>query len=344
MDPISQGLLGAALCQSSVKKRSHLKAAAIYGAFGGMAPDLDIFIRSQSDPLLAIEYHRHFTHSLAFVPIGGLLVALAFWFILRYRKLSFPYVYAYTTLGLFTHALLDACTSYGTQLLWPFSDLRVSWNIISVIDPIYTFTLLIFCVLSLWRNSVTLMRVGLALSTLYLGFGWYQHEAVKTFITQTAEQRGHSIERLLLNPTIGNTLLWRSVYQSGNYYYVDAVYQFPLGEPLLYEGKKVAVIDKETVFPELSDDSTQRRDIRRFAYFSQDYIYLHPDDPLMIADLRYGTLPYDDQSLWGIRIDTSNPNAHVSFGNLRNINDNNLDEFWLMLNGKFSDNITDTAK
>jgi hypothetical protein len=55
----------------------------------------------------------------------------------------------------------------------------------------------------------------------------------------------------------------------------------------------------------------------------------------MIADLRYGTLPYDDKSLWGIKVDINNKDRHVVFKNLRNISDKHYDEFWLMLNGTF---------
>ena len=120
-----------------------LKIAAICGAVGGMAPDLDTFIRSANDSLLFIEYHRHFTHSLFFAPLGGLFVSL-FLYIFFKNKLSFRNLYLHTTIGFSSHGLLDACTSYGTRLLWPFSDLRVSWNIISIIDPIYTTTLLFF--------------------------------------------------------------------------------------------------------------------------------------------------------------------------------------------------------
>jgi len=34
------------------------------GFLSGMAPDLDILIRSSTDPLLSLEYHRQFTHFL----------------------------------------------------------------------------------------------------------------------------------------------------------------------------------------------------------------------------------------------------------------------------------------
>ena len=101
------------------------------------------------------------------------------------------------------------------------------------------------------------------------------------------------------------------------------------------EGEKIKVIDKEIVFPELTDSSIQRNDIKRFSFFSQDFIYLHPNYENVIADLRYGTLPYDSNSLWGIKIDIDNKDQHVSFKNLRNFNSKNYKEFWLMLNGAF---------
>ena len=83
MDPCSQGLLGACFA-ASFAKRNNIKIASFCGAFGGLVPDLDIFIKSNNDPLLFIEYHRHFTHSLAFVPIGGALAA--FFLLLLFSK------------------------------------------------------------------------------------------------------------------------------------------------------------------------------------------------------------------------------------------------------------------
>lgn len=333
MDPLTQGLLGASLA-SSFAKKSKLKVAAICGALGGMAPDLDILIHSASDPLLFIEYHRHFTHSLAFVPFGGLIVA-AFLYLFFKNKASFKSVYIFTTLGMVTHGVLDACTSYGTSLLWPFSDFRGAWNIVSIIDPIFTATLLVFLVLCLYQKSKVLMRVGLGLSLCYLAFGFIKHEQVNLFMAEVASGRGHEVKRILLKPTIGNNILWRSVYQSGENYYVDAVYMPTFASSVIQEGVRLKVIDEETIFSDLGADSVQREDIRRFSYFSQGYIYLHPDHENMIADLRYGTLPYDDKSLWGIKVNVRTPDKHVIFKNLRNIGDGHYDEFWLMLNGKF---------
>ena len=331
MDPVSQGLLGSCLAGFFSKKK-HLKKAAFCGFIGGVAPDLDIFIRSSSDPLLSVDYHRHFSHSLFFSPIGGLIVSIFLFLIFR-KKLSFKQIYLFSFIGYFSHGLLDACTSYGTVLFWPFSDLRIGLNIISIIDPIFTGILFVCFLISIIRNSLLTIRIGLVLGILHLSFNFIKYQQVKVYVNNIAIDRKHKIERLFLNPTIGNNVLWRSVYKHGNQYFIDAVY-FPLfGVPNFKEGSKVKVIDKESVFPGLPENSTQRKDIIRFAYFSQNYIYLHPDYNNLIADLRYGTLPYDDKSLWGIEIDYNEPDNHVSFKSIRNFNDKVYNEFWNMLKG-----------
>src|SRR5690606_37296019 len=111
-----------------------------------MAPDLDTLIRSGSDPLLFLELHRHFTHSIAFVPIGALLCAAALHPLVR-RRMPFRRAYLFSLLGFGSHALLDACTSYGTLLLWPFSDVRVAWSVVSVVDPLFTLPVVALVVL-----------------------------------------------------------------------------------------------------------------------------------------------------------------------------------------------------
>ena len=82
MDPVSQGAFGAIFAQTVSGKRKYI-AGAILGCLAGLAPDLDILIRSSSDPLLGLEFHRQFTHSLVFIPFGALIVALCTRFILK---------------------------------------------------------------------------------------------------------------------------------------------------------------------------------------------------------------------------------------------------------------------
>ena len=120
MDPISQGALGGALSQS-IANKENIARITLIGCLAGMAPDLDVLIQSTTDPILFLEYHRQFTHSLIFIPVGSLIVAGALYPIMQ-NALNFKTVYLASALGYLTHGLLDACTSYGTLLFWPFSD------------------------------------------------------------------------------------------------------------------------------------------------------------------------------------------------------------------------------
>ena len=141
MDPITQGTVGAAFAQSTAQKNNILRIALI-GFLAGLAPDLDVLIQSSDDPIVFLEYHRQCSHSLFFIPFGSLLVTLFIFPFLR-GSMSLKMVYTASFLGYATHGLLDACTSYGTQLFWPFSDQRVAWNNISIVDPLYTITIII---------------------------------------------------------------------------------------------------------------------------------------------------------------------------------------------------------
>ena len=70
-------------------QKKEIKFASFCGFSGGIAPDIDVLIKSDSNPLLFIEYHRHFTHSLLFAPFGVLIVSLFLYLIfIKQKKLT----------------------------------------------------------------------------------------------------------------------------------------------------------------------------------------------------------------------------------------------------------------
>ena len=153
MDPFTQGIVGTTVAQSG-SRRDTLIIASIIGLLAGLAADLDIFIRSGTDPLLFLEYHRHFTHSIFFIPFGALICAVVFYYLFSKRnKLSFRQTYFFSFLGYATHGIIDSFTTYGTLLFWPFTDERIAWNTISVIDPIFTIPIFIFVILSIVKRN-----------------------------------------------------------------------------------------------------------------------------------------------------------------------------------------------
>jgi inner membrane protein len=309
MDPVSHGLVGAVLA-GSASTRKELGMASLSGFLSATLADLDILIRSSEDPLLVLDYHRQFTHSILFIPVGAFVAAGILWLFLR-RRLSFGKIYLYSILGYGTAGVMDAFTSYGTQLLWPFSDTRIAWNIISIIDPLFTLPLAFFVIFALVRKSLVVARLGLVFAVIYLLLGLYQREQAEDVLMTTAEKRGHDVERALVHPSFGNLILWRSVYESGGKYYVDAVRVGPFSEPRVYEGGSVGKFTPENDLHGLAPGSVLYRDVLRFNHFSDGYLVVYPGYPNVVGDLRYSLLPNGTKPIWGILIDSDNPDRHA---------------------------------
>ena len=330
MDPLSQATIGAAAAQSVIKK-ADLARIGLIGALAGMAPDLDVFIQSSTDPLLQLEYHRQFTHSLAFIPLGTLLCAIAFWPFVRCH-MSFKAIWLTALAGYATHGLLDACTTYGTLLLWPFSDARIAWNTISVIDPLFTLPLLGFVIAAGVNKSQFIGRLGLVWVAFYLSIGVIQEERALAAGEALAAKRGHAPAFVSAKPSFGNLLLWKTIYEYNDQFWVDAVRAG--GNVTVIEGGNVKRLDLKAAFPWLDPNSQQARDIGRFKWFSNDYLAIDQDDSLLIVDMRYSHLPNEIKGLWGIRLDPgAAANEHVTWITRRSADTERFKQLWDMLNG-----------
>lgn len=330
MDLITQGILGATLAQS-ISKPGETRNATFVGFMAGLAADADILIRSSSDPLLTIEFHRHFTHSLLFIPVGALIVSLVLWFFFRDR-LAFKRLYVFAILGYSMSGILDACTSYGTYLFWPFNNEAVALRIISIIDPIFTFILLVATGLALRRDYAKPARIGLVLSGIYLMLGFIQLHRAESLLETLAISRGHSPQRLIAKPSFGNIILWRGIYQHGDLFYVDAI---RAGfRPKIYEGSSIKVTRPEIVYDIATKDTLLYKDILRFNKFSQSYTVVHPQYQRVLGDVRYAMLPDSVHPLWGIEFDPEKPDMHANYRVFRELTVKQRGRFFDMLVGR----------
>lgn len=332
MDLLTQGLLGATMAQSGARQQETRIATGI-GFFAGIAADMDILIQSENDPLLNIEFHRHFTHSLFFVPLGALIVALLLWPFLR-KRLLFVRLYLFTLLGYCLSGVLDAFTSYGTHLLWPVNDERVAFNIISVLDPAFTLILLIAGVIAFRKYSHTAARVGLLLAAAYLSFGWVQLQRAETVAESLIADRGHRAEELLVKPTLANLVLWRSIYQFEGKLYVDAIRVGLFSEPRIYPGESIEKFVLERDLSALPVSSVLANDIARFNHFSAGLLAIRPEQPNVLVDVRYSNLPMTIAPLWGIEIDPEQPDQHAKYMLYRDSSSATREKFLKLLLGE----------
>lgn len=334
MDSVSQAVVGAILAQAAAPKKL-IRPATLTGAVGGTLADLDIFIKSENDPLLNLEFHRHFTHSLIFIPLGGLIAALVCWIFLR-KKLSFKALYLFATLGYATSGLLDACTTYGTHLFWPFSQAQTAWSLIAILDPVFTLTLLLLGSFACIKYKPNLSRIGLVFGLSYLALGFWQQQRVVDSLTELTQSRGHTPERISAHPTLGNLVLWRGIYEYEGECYIEA---FNVGlvrrDIVHYPGPQVTLLDRQRDFPEIAPDSLLQKDITRFYEFSARWVSQPAGSPpFLLTDLRYSLFPDSAKALWGIWVDPLKPDEHAEFEKFRKLKEGDKSKFFKMIRGK----------
>lgn len=212
MDSITQAALGATLA-GAVAGKTLGRSVLFTGVVLGTLPDLDVVI-DYGTAVANFTQHRGFSHSL-FV-LAPLAVALA-WLLWRWKpQLSFQRWLTLTGLILITHPLLDAFTTYGTQLFWPIGR-PVAINSIFIIDPLYTLPLLAGCIAFLMRPPAkAAILAGLAVSTLYLGWSVAAQHIITQRVQPALAEAGLTSPDLMVQPMPFNTLLWRATAIEGD--------------------------------------------------------------------------------------------------------------------------------
>ena len=334
MDPLTHSTFGMAVAMV-VAPHGYRRQAALAGLAAGLLPDADIFIRSQSDPLLGVEYHRHFTHSVAFQPIIALLAASIAWFLMLgktpWRPLFLPALAA----GL-SHIFCDAWTSYGTRLWWPFADTRVAWDMVSIIDPFVTLPLLAGVIFGLWCPQGRAVIVAFCFLGLYLGLSLVQRQRAMNTLVEVAEKRGHAIERVTVKPSFANIIVWRGLYQNGGRYHSVAI-RPGFTKTKVIEGDSLPVFDVAEAQAELGENSRLARDLGRFAHFSDQWVaeVSAPDgESRVLGDVRYSMLPQKMRPLWGIGLNPDAADQSAPWMNLRVISGRDRSGLWQLVKGE----------
>ena len=330
MDPISQGVLGAIVTQAT-KSKTKSSVAGIFGFVTGMAADLDIFIRSPTDPLLFLEYHRQFTHSLVFVPIGGLVTGFFLFFLLGKRlNISFMESWLMCTIGYGTHGLLDACTTYGTAIFWPFTNDRIALSIISIIDPLFTIPTILFFIICVLKSSSIFANLGFLWMISYLLLGAFNQQTAIKLGHQIAMERGHTDVKVEAKPSFANIWVWKTLYEADGRFYVDAVHTG--FNRRVFQGQSIAKLNLKEDFPWLEPDSQQSRDIKRFEWFSMGYVAVDPKRKNHIGDIRFSVIPNEVSALWSIKLNPrAQANQHVDYVTHRDFSIDNRKKLWDMI-------------
>jgi len=140
----------------------------------GYFPDSD-FVLGLFNRHFYLQYHRDFTHSLLLIPFYALFFS---WLFVKISKRPFFWsFYKICLLVLISHVILDLLTSYGTMIFSPFFDHRFAWDLIFIIDLVFSGIIVFPLVFSLFwkRKAQWVCRGSIIGLTLYILFCWVQH-------------------------------------------------------------------------------------------------------------------------------------------------------------------------
>ncbi len=290
MDSLTQIVLGAAVGEAVLGKKAGNKAM-LYGAIAGTIPDLDTFSSFFTDTITATEIHRGFTHSilfsLFFAPILG-------WLIFKIEKNNIPSIKDWSYLvfwSLFTHPLLDAHTTWGTQLFWPL-DLRIAYKNIFVIDPLYTLPFIIFLLITFFQKKGSPKRkrynqLGIIISSIYMMFTIGIKIYTYQIFLKSLKENHIDYINIETKPAPFTSFLWTANIETEKNYLI-ANYSIFDTQKIKYKSYP----KNHHYLKNLSDNETIKRLIKITKGW---YTITNKHDQLYFNDLRFGVLSLEEK-------------------------------------------------
>ncbi len=288
MDSLTQIVLGASVGEATLGKKVGNKAM-LWGAIAGTIPDLDVIGRQFLDDITALEWHRGFSHSLVFCFIAAPLLG---WLLHQWHRNRKNEATALQWTWLFfmclvTHPLLDCHTTWGTQFFWPF-DLRIAYNNINVVDPIYTLPFLVLVLMALFtrrgsEKRIRWNRLGLIISSAYMlmtiGFKWYSFKAFELSLNE----QGRSYEAISTRPTMFNSILWTANVETQDSFLIGYYSLLDKDQHIEFKG-----------YPKHQEriaNIAEKDQIKRLIKISKGwYLTQEKDGKLYLCDLRFGEI------------------------------------------------------
>lgn len=288
MDSLTHTVMGACLGEGIAGKKLGKKAMLI-GALANNLPDIDVITALWTNPAEELLVHRGITHSILFACLAGPILAYVFQKLLTKNPMSFRRWLVLIQSGLFIHIIIDAFTAYGTGWFEPFSNYRVSFNTLFILDPLFSLPMIIAAVLLLFlkkdsvqKRGVT-YRLGLGLSALYLMITLGIKLAVNSVVSKDLSANSISYNSYMATPTALNNVLWYAIAKKDDHFYIGYYSIFDTDEKITWE--------LFTQNDSLLNPFKTSEEVAYLKRFSKDYYCLHQNENgVVFSDMRFGQI------------------------------------------------------
>jgi inner membrane protein len=247
-------------------------------------------------------HHRGITHSVFFAVAVAPLIGWVAWRA-NQRKGSVSTWAHLAFWSVVTHPLLDLFTSYGTQLLSPFSNRRFAIDAIPIVDPIYSVPLLLALLLGIYfrSNPKVGQRVAagaLVFTTAYLLLGLHQSITAKGIAKEQLAAEGFVVDHMRVQPAM-LVWMWRIAAR-------DAQGNLRLGSLSTWQPEKIHFQRVDMPDDPLVERALESDRGKTFRWFADDMVGVrveHHDagSSVFLDDQRYGSVLEPSRSFWHAR-------------------------------------------
>jgi inner membrane protein len=271
---------------------------------------LDVLLNFVTDEVSAAAMHRGFSHSLLFCMLLAPFLGWLLFKLYPKERVTLNQWALMFFLALVTHPILDANTTWGTQFFWPF-EIRLAFNNIFVIDPLYTLPFLILVLATMFYKRTSTQRrrlnnLALILSSGYLlltfmfkGIGIYKFK--KALNLQNIDHL-----ELFTKPTPLNTILWNAQIETENGYR-SAYYS-------LFDQKPISFDSEILKGHDLLAPYKNQEDIKTIIELSRGFYFIEEvEDGFIYTDMKFGQYGFREDApyIWQYKL-TKKPNNSLS--------------------------------
>ncbi len=320
MDSLTHIVLGAAIGEVTLGKKIGNKAL-IYGALLGTIPDLDVLITPFLNPVSSLFFHRGISHSLLFLI---LITPIVGWISLKIEKkhsIDLKSWILFSFFPLLSHIFIDCFNTYGTGIFEPFSNIRIAYDTMAIIDFIFIAPLTIAVIWVMFYQKQNRIRrmitwIGLGLSTAYFLFTIVNKVDIESEIEKQLASSNIKYNRLLTTPAPLSNFLWLIVAEDDNGYNIGYYY------PIKNNDVKFNFQARNS---ELLDSLLEDKNLLNLLRFTKGFYTVEKDisGNLWLYDMRYCGLDLENKKAYvfsfeikesnaGVEISRSHPNRSIN--------------------------------
>jgi inner membrane protein len=326
MDSLTHIVLGAAVGEATLGRREGNRAM-LWGAIAGSLPDFDVAFTWLFNPVDGLFVHRGFSHSIFF----AVLISPALGYIIKklYGENKHTGIWPWTLLSfmaIMSHNLIDCFNTYGTELLAPFSNERLAFDSIGIIDFSFLLTLVVLVLSILFYNKAIVTRrvyafTALTFTLLFTLFTIVNKVQIEKLVREQLKSEGINYIRIKTSPLPITNFLWLVLVEDSTGYHYGYRSSFEKGKVNFSYIKR-----NENALGAL----VSKKEVKNLIRFTNSFYSVTTigENKYQLVDLRFGSMAFEEENWFvftfeieevngTIEVSRSNPNRSFSANNIK---------------------------